>query len=99
MRRKYWMLTQTWKSARFRQTGAQNRRAAIVCGSRCRCPAGPGKTSSEMVRQEGKGLNPQFNSLSDEEWSILFDTLEEWERYFAQLDLKSLRCDDEHFRL
>lgn len=52
----------------------------------------------EMVRQEGKGLNCQFNSLSDEEWSNLFDTLEEWERYLAQLDSKSLRCDDEHFR-
>ena len=53
---------------------------------------------TEMVRQEGKGLNCQFNSLSDEEWSNLFDTLEEWERYLAQLDSKSLRCDDEHFR-
>lgn len=52
----------------------------------------------EMVRQEGKGLNCQFNSLSDEEWSNLFDTFEEWERYLAQLDSKSLRCDDEHFR-
>lgn len=51
-----------------------------------------------MVHQEGKGLNCQFNSLSDEEWSNLFDTLEEWERYLAQLDSKSLRCDDEHFR-
>lgn len=51
-----------------------------------------------LVRQEGKGLNCQFNSLSDEEWSNLFDTLEEWERYLAQLDSKSLRCEDEHFR-
>jgi len=54
--------------------------------------------AKKMVRQEGKGLNCQFNSLSDEEWSNLFDTLEEWERYLAQLDSKSLRCDDEHFR-
>ena len=53
---------------------------------------------SEMVRQEGNGMNCQFNSLSDEEWSNLFDTLEEWERYLAQLDSKSLRCYDEHFR-
>lgn len=52
----------------------------------------------KMVRQEGNGLNCQFNSLSDEEWSNLFDTLEEWERYLAQLDSKSLRCEDEHFR-
>lgn len=56
------------------------------------------KKNCEMVRQEGKGLNCQFNSLSDEEWSNLFDTLEEWERYLAQVDSKSLRCDDEHFR-
>lgn len=51
-----------------------------------------------MVRQEGKGLNRQFNSLSDEEWGLLFSTLEEWESSLAQLDSKSLRCDDEHFR-
>ena len=51
-----------------------------------------------MVRPTGNGLNSQFNSLSAEEWSQLFDTLEQWERYLAQLDSKSLRCDDEHFR-
>ncbi len=52
----------------------------------------------DMVRPEGKGLNPQFNSLSAEELKNLFDSLEEWERYLAQLDSKSLRCVDEHFR-
>jgi len=52
----------------------------------------------KLVRPTGKGLNSQFNSLSAEEWSQLFDTLEQWERYLAQLDSKSLRCDDEHFR-
>ena len=51
-----------------------------------------------MVRPEGNGLNYQFNPLGDEEWCMLFDTLEEWEHYLAQLDSKSLRCDDEHFR-
>ncbi len=51
-----------------------------------------------MVRSQGNGLNRQFNPLADEEWIILFDTLEEWERYLAQLDSKSLRCVDEHFR-
>ncbi len=53
---------------------------------------------SEMVRSQGKGLNRQFNPLADEEWIVLFDTLEKWERYLAQLDSKSLRCNDEHFR-
>lgn len=28
-----------------------------------------------MVRPTGKGLNPEFNSLSAEEWSQLFDPL------------------------
>lgn len=51
-----------------------------------------------MVRQEGKGLNPQFNSLSAEELKTLFDALEAWERHLAQLDSKSLRCIDEHFK-
>lgn len=51
-----------------------------------------------MVRQAGKGLNPQFNSLSAEEIKTLFDALEAWERHLAQLDPKSLRCVDEHFR-
>lgn len=51
-----------------------------------------------MVRPEGKGLNPQFNSLSAEELKNLFDSLEEWERHLAQLDSKSLRCVDEHFK-
>ena len=50
-----------------------------------------------LVRPEGKRLNSQFNSLGDEELNALFDSLEEWERQLAQLDSKSLRCDDEHF--
>ena len=56
------------------------------------------QAKGEMVRSQGNGLNRQFNPLADEEWIILFDTLEEWERYLAQLDSKSLRCVDEHFR-
>ncbi|MDT8329068.1 MAG: hypothetical protein RQ750_17130 [Roseovarius sp.] len=48
-----------------------------------------------MVRPKGKGLNGQFNSLSAEEWILLFETLEQWERYLAQLDPKSLRCIDD----
>lgn len=51
-----------------------------------------------MVRPMQKGLNSQFNSLSAEEWALLFKTLEQWERDLAQLDLESLRCMDEHFR-
>ena len=51
-----------------------------------------------VVRSQGNGLNGQFNPLADEEWIVLFETLEEWERYLAQLDSKSLRCDDCHFR-
>jgi hypothetical protein len=51
-----------------------------------------------MVRPEGKGLNPQFNSLGPKELNALFDSLQEWERHLAQLDRKSLRCVDEHFR-
>jgi len=51
-----------------------------------------------MVRPKGKGLNSQFNSLSDEELSVLFETLEEWEYHLARIDSPSLRCDDEHFR-
>ncbi len=51
-----------------------------------------------LVRPTGKGLNSQFNSLSAEEWSQLFNTLEQWERHLAQLDSESLRCDHEHFR-
>ncbi len=53
--------------------------------------------NEEMARPEGKRLNSQFNSLGDEELNALFDSLEEWERQLAQLDSKSLRCDDEHF--
>ena len=49
-----------------------------------------------MVRPEGKGLNPQFNSLSDTELSALFEALEDWERQLARLDSESLRCDHEH---
>ena len=52
----------------------------------------------KVVRPKGKGLNSQFNSLSDEELSVLFETLEEWEYHLARIDSKSLRCDDEHFR-
>ncbi len=33
------------------------------------------------MRPTGKGLNSEFNSLSAEECSQLFDTLEQWERY------------------
>lgn len=51
-----------------------------------------------MVRPTQKGLNSQFNSLSAEEWTLLFNTLERWERDLAQLNLESLRCVDEHFR-
>jgi hypothetical protein len=51
-----------------------------------------------MMRPAQKGLNSQFNSLSAEEWTLLFNTLERWEHDLAQLDLKSLRCVDEHFR-
>ena len=39
-----------------------------------------------MVQLQGDSLNSLFNSL------------EEWERHLAQLDSKSLRCVDEHFR-
>lgn len=37
--------------------------------------------------------------LTGEELNSLFDALEVWERHLAQLDSKSLRCVDEHFRL
>ena len=51
-----------------------------------------------MVRPEGKSSNSQFDSLEPEELIKLFNSLEDWERQLAQLDSKSLRCDDEHFR-
>jgi hypothetical protein len=51
-----------------------------------------------MVRPEGKRSNSQFDSLSDQELSALFASLEEWERQLAQLDSPSLRCENEHFR-
>lgn len=51
-----------------------------------------------MVRLEGKSSNSQFDSLKPEELNALFDSLQEWERHLAQLDSKSLRCVDEHFK-
>lgn len=57
-----------------------------------------GLEGEELVRLEGKSSNSQFDSLEPEELNALFDSLQEWERHLAQLDSKSLRCVDEHFK-
>ena len=52
----------------------------------------------KMVRRKGKRLNSQFDSLTDEEITLLFETLELWEYHLVRSDMPSLECHDEHFR-
>lgn len=54
---------------------------------------------SHLVRPEEKSSNSQFDAPGPEELMKLFNSLKDWERQLAQLDPKSLRCDDEHFTL
>ena len=51
-----------------------------------------------MVRSSGKRLNSQFDSLTDEEIALLFETLELCEYHLVRSDMPSLECDEEHFR-
>ncbi|MEM9231328.1 MAG: hypothetical protein AAGB10_17160, partial [Pseudomonadota bacterium] len=60
--------------------------------------AGITDQKNKMVRSSGKRLNSQFDSLTDEEITLLFETLELWEYHLVRSDMPSLECDDEHFR-